>query len=133
MKIEETPSPSNKSLSALAMRSAGLQASNRKGAAFLLLIFVTAVVVMAFTQTALRGIISERSSERQHESKRQLETAIECSRVASGGGSFNKITLPLNPESDERIEVIREGDTITARWMLGNEERDSLTRTEPRT
>jgi hypothetical protein len=96
-----------------------------------MMIFVTALVVIAFTQTALRSVISERGAERQRQTTRQLETAIECTSVPVGAQRPNKITLPLDTESDERIEVIRDGNTITARWMTGNQERDSLTRTEP--
>ena len=96
-----------------------------------MMIFVTALVVMAFTQTALRSVISERGAERQRQSTRQLETAIKCTSVFVGANRPNNITLPLDTESDERIEVIRDGDLITARWMTGSQERDSLTRTEP--
>jgi hypothetical protein len=96
-----------------------------------MMIFVTALVVMAFTQTALRSVISERGAERKRQSTRQLETAIKCISVFVGANRPNNITLPLDTESDERIEVIRDGNTITARWMIGKQERDSLTRTEP--
>ena len=106
-------------------------APNRTGAGFLMVIFVTAVIVMACTQSALRGVISERVGERQRQSKMQLETAIECVIGTSVTNRPNQITLPLDAESDERIEVIRDGGRVTARWMIGNDERDSLTRTEP--
>ena len=108
-----------------------MSGSERTGAAFLMVIFVTALVVMAFTQTALRSVITERGAERQRQSTRQLETAIKCTSVFGGNQRPNKIILPLDTESDERIEVIRDGDIITARWMTGSQERDSLTRTEP--
>ena len=96
-----------------------------------MVIFVTGLVVMAFTQTALRSIISERVAEQQRQTTRQLETAIECTAVSIGANRPAKITLPLDMESDERIEVIRDSKTITAKWMNGNQERASLTRTEP--
>lgn len=103
---------------------------DRTGVAFLMLIFVTALIVMACTQTALRGVVSERAGERQRQSKMQLETAIECVLGTPDANRPKQITLPLDVESDERIEVIRNGGTITARWMIGNQERDSLIRTE---
>jgi hypothetical protein len=131
MNIEQKPCPSNKSVMPSAIRTSKVQNSRRAGIAFFMVIFVTAVVVMTFTQTALRGVISERTSERQRQSTRQLEKAIECTSGVSKSERSKKITLPLDPESDERIEVIRDGDTVTARWMTGNQERDSLTRTEP--
>ena len=41
------------------------------------------------------------------------------------------IILPVNDLSNERIEVIRNGTTITARWMAEGTERASLTRIKP--
>ncbi|HBV62314.1 MAG TPA: hypothetical protein DEF45_04765 [Rhodopirellula sp.] len=96
-----------------------------------MVIFVTALIVMAFTQTALRSVISERVAEQQRQTTRQLETAIECTHVSTGTKRPYKIILPLDTGSDERIEVTRDGNTITARWMTGNHQRDSLTRTKP--
>ncbi len=131
MSAKQTRQPSPHSLPPSESQLSKLRRSNRTGAAFLMMIFVTALVVMAFTQTALRSVISERGAERQRQSTRQLETAIESTSVFVGANRPNNITLPLDTESDERIEVIRNGNTITARWMIGNQERDSLTRTEP--
>ena len=104
--------------------------SKRAGVAFLMVIFVTALVVMAFTQTALRSVINERFTEQQRQTTSQLETALECTDVSVGANRPDKITLPLDMESGERIEVTRDGKTITARWMNGDQERASLTRTE---
>lgn len=131
MSAKQTRQPSPHSLPPSESQVSKLRRSDRTGAAFLMMIFVTALVVMAFTQTALRSVISERGAERQRQSTRQLETAIESTSVFVGANRPNNITLPLDTESDERIEVIRNGNTITARWMIGNQERDSLTRTEP--
>lgn len=128
MIIEQKPFFSNKPLPRSAITSSGYQNYNRAGAAFLILVFATALVVMACTQLALRGTISERTSERQRKSKTQLETAIACT---SDSDIVNKITLPLDPESDERIEVSRDGDLITATLMIGNQKLDSLTRKTP--
>ena len=131
MSAKQTRQPGPHSLPPSESQLSKLRRSNRTGAAFLMMIFVTALVVMAFTQTALRSVISERGAERQRQSTRQLETAIKCTSVFVGANRPNNITLPLDTESDERIEVIRDGNTITARWMIGKQERDSLTRTEP--
>ncbi len=131
MSVKQNLLPSTASTPRPDLERPKLRVSKRDGVAFLMVIFVTALVVMAFLQTALRSVISERTAERQRQSTKQLETAIECTRIPAGASRPNKITLPLDQESDERIEVIRDGNTITARWMTGNQERDSLTRTEP--
>jgi len=104
-------------------------ARDRSGVAFLMLILATSLIVIACTQTALRGVISERVAEQQRQVVRQLEAAIEC--TSSETQSPSKIVLPLSGDSDERIEVIRDGETITAKWMIGIQQRDSLTRTKP--
>ncbi|MCH1438927.1 MAG: hypothetical protein L7W43_04700 [Rubripirellula sp.] len=131
MSTKQPMQPCSPSPTQLGLKKIQLRHHHREGAGFLMVIFVTALVVMAFTQTALRSVISERRAEIQRHSTRQLETAIACTSVSAGANRPNKIILPLDTESDERIEVIRDGNTITARWMTGNKERDSLTRTEP--
>ena len=103
----------------------------RSGAVFLILILATAMVVMGFTQTALRGVLTERKSVAQSHLQRQLQAAIDCTLNSGSAAEMNPIILPVNDLSNERIEVIRNGSTITARWMAEGTERASLTRTKP--
>ena len=103
----------------------------RSGAVFLILILATAMVVMGFTQTALRGVLAERKSMAQSHLQRQLQAAIDCTRNSAAAVEMVPIILPVNDVSDERIEVIRDGATITARWIADGTERASLTRVNP--
>lgn len=103
----------------------------RSGAVFLILILATAMVVMGFTQTALRGVLAERKSVAQSHLQRQLHAAIDCTLNSGSAAEMKPIILPVNDLSNERIEVIRNGTTITARWMAEGTERASLTRIKP--
>ncbi len=103
----------------------------RSGAVLLILILATAMVVMGFTQTALRGVLTERKSVAQSHLQRQLQAAIDCTRNSAAAVEMVPIILPVNDLSDERIEVIRDGATITARWIADGTERASLTRVNP--
>ena len=103
----------------------------RSGAVFLLLILATAMVVMGFTQTALRGVLTERKSVVQSHLQRQLKAAIDLTLSSAGAKQTNPIILPVNDAFAERIEVIRDGTRITARWMAGSTELGSLSRMIP--
>ncbi|MDB4393896.1 hypothetical protein OAF37_02825 [Rubripirellula sp.] len=104
---------------------------SRSGAAFLLLVAAVAIVVMAFTQTALRGELMEKKDWNQRQLSKQLDTAIECTNGSIAARKSAKLLLPVNSGTGEEIEIIRDSKSVTARLIIGTTERDSLTRLVP--
>lgn len=117
-------------------RTASHEAHNRNprtssGTALFMVILVTAIVVAACTQSSLRGVFVERRNETQQNIQRQLDAAIKSTDRSVAARQMKVIVLPVNSNSNERIEIIRNGNSVTARWMTGDIERESLTHLEP--
>ena len=101
----------------------------RRGTAFLLLVVALVIVVMACTQAFVRAEVTSRRNEKNQRNLKQLQAAIDSTRQLLAVDHFTTISLPLNEETAERIEITRQEDAITARWMQGDTETESLTRT----
>ena len=101
----------------------------RRGTAFLLLVVALVIVVMACTQAFVRAEVTSRRNGKNQRNLKQLQAAIDATRQLLAVDHFATISLPLNEETAERIEITRQEDAITARWMQGDTETESLTRT----
>jgi len=105
------------------------QAKARRGVAFLLLVMVLLIVVMTFTQAFVRVEVLSRRTERSQWTLKQLQAAIDSTSQLLVNDRLTTVLLPVNETTAERIEVTREGKAITARWIQGDTEGQSLTRT----
>lgn len=102
-----------------------------RGAAFIMLVLVLLIVVMASTQVFVRSVVTDRRSERSQWTLRQLQTALDSTSQVLENGRLTSVVLPVNEQTAERIKVTLEGKMITARWMHGDTEGESLTRIRP--
>ncbi len=98
----------------------------RDGAAFFMLVLAILIVIMSATSLLIRGEWLARRSQRDQSQTQTLISAIEVASDASA----DSMTLPIDPESNERIEIEldQETDRYTARWLRKDETLDTLTR-----
>jgi hypothetical protein len=102
--------------------------SARKGAAFLLLIFLVLLVVLGATQTMVRSEMTTRRSEQGRLRIRSMVTAIDAAQNMTGE-STDSVRLPIESAANEFIEVTvyKNDSRVVARWLRGNQVIDEMT------
>lgn len=123
--------------------SVSSRSSDRRGAAFFVLILAVVLVVIGSMMTLVRSEWMSAMRQRERWRIETLERAIESvsmatveSRDGSESWPGQEITLPIDSANEERIEVTIEaspnddgGRIYTAHWLRGNQSIDMLERT----
>ena len=101
--------------------------TRRKGAAFLLLVFLVLLVVLGATQTMVRSEMTTRRGELGRQRLRSMVIAIDAAQNLSGE-SANPVRLPIDPAANEFIEVTVDQDasSVVARWLRGDQLIDEM-------
>ncbi|QDT04047.1 hypothetical protein K227x_24330 [Rubripirellula lacrimiformis] len=102
------------------------KANRRRGAAFFMLVLTVLLVIVGATSVMIRGVWTSRQATRDQRRVRTMESAIAAaSRIAA-----TELTLPVDPDSDQRIVVSMndENDRYSATWLRGDQTIDQLTR-----
>jgi hypothetical protein len=107
--------------------------TDRNGAAFLMLVIVIVVVIAGATRALLRNEIQSQRSARGWSRGQAMEAAIEQARQS--GISGETWSLPIDPENEEYVEVVRDGTSgdVTARWIRRGEVIDEMVRRDDTT
>ena len=100
---------------------------SRRGAAFLLLVVMILLVVAATTNAFVRGAVTSRWSERERMQDVILSNSILAAAETLSDGE--SIDLVIDQAADERITVLRNGDTFRAQWRKGDQAIDQMNRT----
>jgi len=101
----------------------------RRGAAFLLLVVLVSMVVLAAIRTMVIAESSSRRHELQGRRSRTLVAAIEAA-MPIVDQSFESCRLPIDESANEFIKVTLDQDhsTVTATWYQGDKVVDELSR-----
>ena len=101
--------------------------TRRKGAAFLLLVFLVLLVVLGATQTMVRSEMTTRRGELGRQRLRSMVIAIDAAQNLSGE-STDPVRLPIDPAANEFIEVTvnQDASSVVARWLRGDQLIDEM-------
>jgi hypothetical protein len=105
----------------------------RNGAAFLMLVIVIVVVIAGATRAIVRNEIHAQRSTRGWMRGQAMEAAIaEARRSGAPGETWS---LPIEPENDEYVEVLRDErlGEVRARWIRRGEVIDEMVRKDETT
>ena len=101
----------------------------RRGAAFLLTVVVLLIVVVVAMQGLVTGEVSVRRSETGRSRAATLQQAIDTSLASELGPGPTR--LPVDSDNGVWIEIVADGEQVTAKWLVGERVQDQIVRPLP--